>query len=480
MNCSVLAAAMRFEWRILRREVATWAVLVSIAAIVGFALCNGAARVSAQSKAIEQARVEEGQRLAFLRKSLVEIEAGRGGEDLPPYRDPRNAAFAGGGAAAAVAALSLQPLGLLATGQSDLYPPAIKVTTGSKDSFLFADEIENPAHLMTGSIDLAFVLVFVFPLWILALTYNLVSAEREQGTLALTLASARDPHPVLAGKLLLRAGLPIVATCVAIAIGVGWFAGPKSLLSTEFFALLAAVLAYGAFWTFLAATVDARAGGSARSALILMGAWVTLTMIAPAAVNSVANYLHPSPSRIEMVLAARAAATDADRERDAMLARYADEHGEGAGPKRGSAEERSLRRLAAQEAANARVEALIAEHESQLAEQRRLTERLSFLSPALSTYRAVADAAGAGDRRYAGFMTALDGFHRVWRAFFSARARAGKSLALEDYGALPRFSPPEEVSPAPDILLVAGAGVGLPALLLAAFAWRGVRCYRVG
>lgn len=478
MNFSVLAAAMRFEWRILRRDPAMWLILASIAALVGFALYNGAARVLAQSAAIEAAHAEEGRRIAFLRKSLADIEAGRGGEDLPPYRDPRNAAFVGGGPAAAVAALPPAPLGLVATGQSDLYPAAIKVTTGSKDSFLFADEIENPAHLMTGSIDLAFVLVFVFPLWIIALAYNLVSGEREQGTLALTLASARDPNAALAGKLLLRAGLPIGATIAAFTIGVAWFAGAAAAWSADFLALLAAVLAYGAFWTFLAAAVDARALQSARSALILMGAWVVLTMIAPTAINSVAAYLHPSPSRIEMVLAARAAATDADRERDAMLARYADEHGDGL--KRGGAQERTLRRLAAQEAANARVEALIAEHESQLAKQHGLAERLSFASPALLMYRVVADAAGAGDRRYARFLAALDVFHREWRAFFSARARAGKSLTLDDYAALPRFAPPEEASPASDFVFIAGLGVGLPAVLLAGLAWRGVRRYRAG
>ncbi len=78
------------------------------------------------------------------------------------------------------------PLAIAAVGLSDLYPHAFKVSAGSKDSFLFVDEIANPAHLLSGSFDLAFVIVYLYPLLLLALCYNVLSGEQEQGTLALT------------------------------------------------------------------------------------------------------------------------------------------------------------------------------------------------------------------------------------------------------------------------------------------------------
>lgn len=482
MDISLLAAAVRFEWRILRRDAATWLALAAIVTMAGLAFFNGAERLSAQTAAIEAARADEARRLESLRQNLVDIEAGRAHGETPPYRDPRNAVFVGGGSAATVAALAPSPLAIVATGQSDLFPSAIKVTTASKDSFLFADEIENPAHLMSGSIDLAFVLVFVFPLCILALCFNLTAGEREQGTLALTVASSKSPAVVLLGKLAARAGLPIAAMLAATIVGVVLLCGAAPLFSNAFLALLAAIAAYGAFWALLAAAVDGLGKGSAYNALALMAAWVTLTMIAPAAVNTVSNVLYPSPSRAEMTLAARAASTDADRERDAALARYADEHPDASAKdmKRGGAKERSLRRLAAQEAANARVEAVMARHDGQLARQRELADRLSFVSPALLTYRAVADIAGAGDRRYAEFLARVDGFHRDWRAFFWTRARAGAPLTLEDYSAFPRFAFFAETSaPSADVLLVLGLGVALPGLLLASLAWRNLRRCKV-
>jgi ABC-2 type transport system permease protein len=478
MFLSTFLAASRFEWRILRRDVAVWAVLAAIATMSALAFFNGAERVAAQKAAIEDARRDEAQRLAGLRQTLADMDAGRMNGETPPYRDPRNPVFVGAGSAATVVALEPGPLAILASGQSDLFPAALKVTSDSKDSFLFADEIENPAHLVSGSIDLAFVLVFVFPLAILALCFDLVAGEREKGTLALTLASAENPTSVLLGKLFVRAGLPIAAMLAATVAGALLLRGAETVVSGAFALLSASILAYGLFWALLAAAVDNFGRGSSFNALALIGVWASLTMVAPAAVNTLADALYPTPSRSEMTLAARAATTDADRERDAALSRYAEEHpdAKAAEMTRGDAKERTLRRFATQEAANARVEAVMARHEAQLARQRELADRLSVLSPALLMYRSVAEIAGVGDRRYTEFLRRLDEFHGRWREFFWSRARAGQSLTQADYDALPRFAASTAETGAPtDVAGALGAGVAAPALLLALLAWRGFR-----
>jgi ABC-2 type transport system permease protein len=478
MSFSAFLAAWRFEWRILRRDVAAWAVFAAITTMSALAFFNGAERVAAQKAAIEDARRDETQRIAGLRQALADIDAGRVTGETPPFRDPRNAVFVGSGSAAAVAALEPGPLAIIASGQSDLFPATLKVTSGAKDSFLFADEIENPAHLSSGSIDLAFVLIFVFPLAILALCFDLAAGEREKGTLALTLASAENPTSALLGKLSARASLPIGAMLAATITGVLLLRGAETVFSDAFALLAASILAYGLFWALLAAVVDSFGQGSAYNALALIAAWAGLTMLAPAAVNTLADALYPTPSRSEMTLAARAATTDADRERDAALARYAEEHPDAktAEMTRGDAKERTLRRLAVLEAANVRVEAVMARHEAQLSSQRALADRLSFLSPALLTYRSVADIAGVGDRRYAEFSRRLDEFHGRWREFFWSRARSGEALTQADYDALPRFPASAGASSVPiDVAAGFGAGVGLPTLLLAILAWRGLR-----
>jgi ABC-2 type transport system permease protein len=464
---SAFLAGLRAEARLLRRERAIWAALLALAAATLFSLHAGAVRVTAQQQLAAAARADETIRIEGLKKTLAKLEAGESRDEPPPYRDPRNAAFMGGGPAARVMTLSPAPLALAAVGQSDIFPPVVKVTTGSKDSFLFADEIENPAHLSIGSTDLAFIVVYVFPLVILALTFNLLAGEREQGTLAMTLAAARRTGAALAGKFCARTLTPIVATLMIVALGVGLFADANTLASTDFLRLMAIIVLYGLFWAALAAVVDGMGRSSAFNALTLVGVWAALALIAPAAINSLASFIHPAPSRIDMTLAARAASTDADKARDAALARYMDEH---PGEKRGSAREGTLRRLAVQEAAFRRVEDVIAAHDAQLEKRRALVDRSSFLSPTLLAYGALADVAGTSDARYAGFLDRIAAFHRDWRTFFLTRAEAGASLTATDYDALP-LPPLQHVLSGgiwPALL-----GLALPTLLLGAFAWRG-------
>ncbi|MGJ0509323.1 MAG: DUF3526 domain-containing protein [Methylocystis sp.] len=452
---------LRAEALILARERAVWLALIALAAVTVLSLHAGAARVSAQTEIAAAARADETQRIEGLKKDLARLEAGETQEEPPAYRDPRNAAFMGAGPAARVAAPVAWPLALVATGQSDLFPPAVKVTTGSKDSFLFAEEIENPAHLSIGATDLAFVVAYVYPLVILALAFNLLAGEREQGTLAMTLAAARRPGATLGGKFCARIAGPIGVILVTTAVGVAVFAGAGALLDGGFLRLESVILVYGLFWAALAAVVDGYGESSAFNALTLIGAWVGIALIAPAAINSLAAFTHPAPSRIDMTLAARAASTDADKARDAALARYLEEH---PGEKRGGAREGTLRRLATQEAAFQRVEGVIAQHDAQLARQRALADRLGFLSPTLHAYRALADIGGTSEARYRDFLDRISAFHVEWRAFFLTRAQAGAAMTAIDYDSLPRFG----VEGAPGAaILTPILGVLLPTIALA-------------
>ena len=80
-----------------------------------------------------------------------------------------------------------------------------------------------------------------------------------------------------------RVAAPIAAMLLAVGAGVWIFAGWERLASPGFGALLVVVLLYGLFWAALAAAVDGLGRSSAFNALTLLGAWVAITMILPAA-----------------------------------------------------------------------------------------------------------------------------------------------------------------------------------------------------
>ncbi|MDX1252416.1 MAG: DUF3526 domain-containing protein [Gammaproteobacteria bacterium] len=478
---NLLMTVMRYEWRVLRLDPALWLVLAMILGMVAYALHNGGNLVERQAATVAAASVEEQERLVKLRKGLDDIEAGRAAPPDAPFRDPRNALFVGGGSAATHVALPAQPLAITAIGQSDLYPATLRVSSGSKDTFFFADEIANPAHLLSGSFDLAFVLVFVYPLWILALTYNLVSGEREQGTLALTVSCPVQVRTVMIGKLLVRAGIPMLITVAAVLAGLAFIVGGALASAGQALAgLVLAIIVYGAFWAVLAAAVNGLGRDSAYNALLLVAAWIAVLLIVPSLINAWAEARYPSPSRAEMVLAVRAASADADRERDAALARYQDEHPQGEELRRGSYRERTLRRLAVQLAATDRSEKIMTAHEAQLQRQHALAERLAYVSPALLMHDALAEIAGTGRSRYRSFFAQVDRFHQEWREFFISRAQAERMLTTDDYGSFPRFGFIDyHGSGTLSRVISALIGIGAPALLLAVLAARGLRRCRV-
>ena len=84
-------------------------------------------------------------------------------------------------------------------------------------------------------------------------------------------------------------------------------------------------------WLALAAWVNSLRRSSAWNATVLVGAWLVLVVVLPAAVNIAAGLLHPLPSRVEMITAQREASNDAVNRRSELLARYLEDHPEMAG-----------------------------------------------------------------------------------------------------------------------------------------------------
>jgi len=103
------------------------------------------------------------------------------------------------------AVLPVPALAVLAVGASDLHPYYARVSVRSKASFMASDEVENPHNLLAGRFDLVFVVVWVLPLLLIALTYNTVTGERDQGTMALWRAQPVPATRVLLAKLGVRA-----------------------------------------------------------------------------------------------------------------------------------------------------------------------------------------------------------------------------------------------------------------------------------
>lgn len=465
----MFARILRHEWRTLSADATISIVAAVFAVAIGYGIWNGVRWTDFQTQALASAQDEEAARYARITAQIVSLS--EPGAKISPFADPRNPTSFGGRLGPRYAALPPAPLAPLSIGQSDLLPYYFKVSTDARENIVSATEIENPSRLLAGRFDLTFVLIYFYPLLILALSYGMLSAEKEQGTLAMALSQPVALRTLAAGKVVLRAG--VVIGLVVIISAAAMFASGVDLAAPGALARLAlwvaAVTAYGLFWFALAIWVAALGRNSTTNATILATAWLVLVVMTPSLFNLVATRLYPVPSRVEMVQATREASDEANKAGSQLLARYYEDHPELAtGDPDQAMNDFNIVRVAVNDDVERRVRPLVDRYEAQVAAQQALVDRLQFLSPAILMQNALNDVAGTGTARHRHFMAQVDAFHAAWRGHFVPLIFAKQTIASLD--AVPRFRFDEE----PTAAVAARVGLGLlglsiPAVLLAAF-----------
>jgi ABC-2 type transport system permease protein len=440
----MISTIVKHEWRLLQADRTLVAVVLLMALLVGYSLYNGSAWVRFQRETLAGAEAEQTERLAKLRQNLEDFEAGR--KEPKGFQDPRSAGAIGGTTAAPYVAMPPAPMATLAIGQSDLYPYYFKLNLRSKQAILANDEIENPTNLLAGRFDLAFVLIYLFPLLILALGYNMVSSEREQGTLLLAMSQPVTMGQLVTGKVLLRGGL-LLSLVVAFTLVGAVVTGVDLGSGTVWLRLglwIGMMTFYTGFWFGLAVLVNSWQSSSSTNALTLAGCWLVLVLVAPSVANLLATSLYPVPSRVEMVQAMRRAGKEAQSQGSVLLAKYMEDHPElmpeGEKPQ---ADFASLT-YAVQMEVDKRVQPVLDQFDAQVARQQEFVDRFRFLSPAILAQSAMNDLAGTSLGRYQHFSRQVDGFFEEWKGYFLPKVFQKTKLKSRDLESFPRYRFREE------------------------------------
>lgn len=467
----MIGTVAKQEWRLLKADRTLAAVVVLMAAMVGYSLYNGSSWVAFQRQTLGAAETEQAERKGKLLKTLEGIEEGR--IEVKGTQDPRSAASIGGNSAAPYLAMPPAPLATLAVGQSDLYPYYFKLNLRSKQAILANDEIENPTNLLAGRFDLAFVLVYLFPLVALALGYNLISSEREQGTLALAMSQPLTMREMMTGKIVLRGGL-LLGLVVLFTFAGALLTGVDLGSSTVWMRLglwVSLMALYTGFWFGLAVLVNSYQTSSATNALTLAGAWLGLVLVLPSVANLVATSMYPVPSRVEMVQAMRVAGKEAQSKGSMLLAKYMEDHPElmPAGEK--PAADFTTLSYAVQMEVDKKVEPVLKRFDEQVEKQQAFVEGFKYLSPAILAQTAINDLAGTSLGRYQHFSRQVDGFFDAWKGYFLPKVFAKTKLGLGEVAGLPVYTFREEADG--DILGRVGVVLAGMLVLSGAVLWVG-------
>lgn len=476
--------AFGHEVRLVMADRSFWVVSLILAALVAFATRNGLAQTRAREAAAAQTRQAESAAQAAAAARLGRVMSGAEAPD--PWGNPTDPSLIGGGLVPRHAILPAAPLAPLALGQSDLQPDSYRITTKSRVEFMYDSEIENPWNLLTGRFDVAFVLTYLLPLLVLAWSYNLVTTEREQGTLRVLLSQPVALAPVVFAKLLVRA-LVLLFWAVSIPMLILMALRPEARATDGFTGLAyfaGLTTAYALFWFVLAVVVDAHSRSSALSALVLVSTWVILVLVVPVAVNLVAATVSPAPSRAELATQTRVITIQS---LDRLSGKFRADYKHVTNPAvllptngRFEVSERLRAFFLASERLDQEIGQVLDAFDQSLARQQAIVDRLAVVSPAIVAHEGLAALAGNGTTRFQRFHRQVTAFHDEWRRFFRPRVTGGIAITHADFPRMPRWTWREE-NPAALQSATLGRLAQLLSLgvVLGTVAWRRIRRYPV-
>lgn len=453
----MFATLVKQECRLLLRRASTRFSLALFIGLMALAGWNGGQRVDQQQSTIAQAVADEvkarealtAQAAAFAAQQAAAPPADAQTAPTQARRPPPPAVDPGAvglRALSPVVYLAPKPLAAFSVGQSDIEPNYYRISIRAPHTFLGTYELENPVNLMAGSFDVAFVIVFLLPVLLLALSYNMISADRESGVLSLVLSQPVSGRSYVLSKFVARvfvsgAVVAVGGVIAAAAAGIPLSAAASWAALAAWFAL---ALLYALFWIAVALALNVSRASSSAIGVRMAAVWLGFVVIVPTMSNVLAQAAAPSPSRLLLAAQVREASAEADREAAKTLEAFYFDHPEAAEGGVAGGEGGGgffVRILASDTAVEKAIHPTLQGFSESAATREAWISRLQFLSPAMMTQLALNGLSGTDDARYRAFLDRVDAFHESWSAFFVGRILSGKTLSATDYESMPRFAP---------------------------------------
>jgi len=196
----------------------------------------------------------------------------------------------------------LQPLAGISIGQSDLNSQIQNVSILNLEGQKYDTDLVNPMRLHIGNLDVSFLIIFLFPLVIIALNFNILSEEEEKGTWKMVTIQGKSSFKFLLMKLSIR------ILFVFIVLGV-LFLVSKFVLGIPFTINLLHIVVisyvYILFWFAVCFFVILLRKSSNINAIVLLTTWLLLVVFLPVFVNNYITNKYPIEEAFEMTIKQR-------------------------------------------------------------------------------------------------------------------------------------------------------------------------------
>ena len=183
----------------------------------------------------------------------------------------------------------------LSIGQRDVNSSIQQVNIRNLENQKYDTDLYNPSNLLAGNLDVGFVLIYLFPLLVIAVSYSVLSEEKEGGTWKLVVVQTGRPIKLLLQKFYIRAIVIYAVLALLLVLSAVILSIP---LSEAFAAVLGIAFLYLAFWFAVCFWVVSWQKSSSVNAVSLLTIWVLLTIVLPALVNNYITNTYPVPEAL--------------------------------------------------------------------------------------------------------------------------------------------------------------------------------------
>jgi ABC-2 type transport system permease protein len=324
----------------------------------------------------------------------------------------------------------------LSIGQRDINNSIQFINIRNLEAQKYDTDLYNPNNLLAGNLDFGFVLIYLFPLLIIAVTYNLLSEEREAGTWPLVSVQSRRPVSVLLQKLFIRVLVIVGLLALLFAVAI-------VVLPVPFDAALAATIllatVYLLFWFTVCFWVVSWMKPSATNAASLLTTWVLLTIILPSVVNNFISARYPVPEALATTIKQREgyhAKWDTDKK--ATLDSFYAHHPQVKKYPMPNKQFSWLWYYAMQQAGDDDARVHSAEMKEKLRMRIDVSNRIALFIPSLHTQLRLNELSQSGLDNHLRFLDSTEKFHERLRLHFYPKIFEESDATVEDWS---RFQP---------------------------------------
>ncbi|WP_231426403.1 DUF3526 domain-containing protein [Pedobacter sp. Leaf250] len=326
----------------------------------------------------------------------------------------------------------------LSIGQRDVAPSYLKLRLLAVQNQLYASENTNPFKLSVGSFDLAFVFVFLLPLFIISISFNVLSSEREQGTLALVLSFPVKLSTFLLAKLTFR--FIVVAVIVFTLSITGWL-WADVVIDARALTWLMAILLYALFWFSVSFAIIAIKRNSAFNAVSLLGIWLLLVVIFPVLAKTYSEVKIPVDEGLAISLKQRQEVHSGwDKPRAETMKRFFQRYPQFKDTTSVEGAFKWKWYFAFQELGDASVESLFENYMQKLTTRAALSANLDMLSPAAKLQQTINGISGTGFQAQLDFLLASKNYHERLKKFYYPFLFKNLPFTHDDFASEPQMS----------------------------------------